>query len=82
MASSEAGGSHLIDLMIYNGKTMYLTDLLIPNIADSLKFGFSSFQMKYCEKGEMALYNYLSENELFYSGDRKKISKYILMILI
>ncbi len=77
MTSSETGGSHLIDLMIYNGKTMYLTDILIPNIADSLKFGFSSFQMEYCEKGEMALYNYLSENELFYSGDRKKISKYI-----
>ncbi|MCH2023196.1 MAG: hypothetical protein MK207_12025 [Saprospiraceae bacterium] len=70
-------GSHLIDLMLYNGKIMYLTDILAPNIADSLKFGFSSYQINYCQKGELELYNYLLEQELFYSNETNKISKYI-----
>ncbi len=74
---SQAGGSHLIDRMLYNGKYMYLTDLLLPSVADSLKFGYSSYQMEYCIRGELSLYKHLLSNELFYSGDTKLILKYV-----
>lgn len=70
-------GNHLIDLMLYNGKMMYLTDLLLPSVADSLKFGFSEFQMKYCQKGELELYEHISNEELMYSSESREISKYV-----
>lgn len=70
-------GNHLIDLMLYNGKIIYLTDLLLPTVADSLKLGFSMAQMDYCKKGELTLYEHLSNEELFYSSDSKAINKYV-----
>lgn len=70
-------GNYLIDLMLYNGKVMYLTDLLLPTVADSLKLSFSTTQMNYCKGGELTLYEYLSNEELMYSSDSKAINKYI-----
>ncbi len=77
MLYGESGGTHLIDLMLYNGKTFYLSDILLPTVADSLKFGFSSFQMEYMRRGELTLYEYLSKEELMYKSETKRISKYI-----
>lgn len=77
MIYGESGGSHLLDLMLYNGKIFYLSDILLPTVADSLKFGFSSFQMAYMTKGELNLYEYLSNEELMYESETKKISKFI-----
>lgn len=74
---AQAGGNHLIDQMLYNGKIFYLTDLLLPTVADSLKFGFSSFQMEFCKEGELTLYVHISEEELMYASETKLISKYI-----
>lgn len=72
-----ASGAHLIDQMLYEGKIFYLTDILLPSVADSLKFGFSSHQMHYCETGELSLYEHLSKEELIYSSERGKTSKYV-----
>jgi hypothetical protein len=72
-------GTHLIDLMLFNGKTMYLTDILLPNTTDSLKLFFSSTQMKFCKESgsELKLYEHLVEEELLYSSETKKIAKYV-----
>lgn len=70
-------GSFLIDMMLYYGKTMYLTDILLPNVADSLKFGFTTDQMDYCAGGELPLYEHLSKQELMYSNESRKITKYV-----
>lgn len=70
-------GNHLIDLMLYNGKVMYLTDLLLPMVEDSLLFGFSSIQMQYCKTGEYKLYEYITSEELMYSSESKRINKYV-----
>ena len=72
-----APGAHLIDKMLYEGKIFFLTDILLPNVADSLKFGFSDYQMQYCTKGELMLYEHLSKEELIYSNDHGKTSKYV-----
>lgn len=74
---TKPGGSHLIDLMLFQGKLFYLTDILLPSAADSLKFGFSSQQMAYLKKGELALYEHLSNEELMYERGSRKINKYV-----
>lgn len=70
-------GNHLIDLMLYNGKVMYLTDLFLPTVEDSLLFGFSSRQMSHCKRGEYTLYEHITSEELMYSSETKKINKYV-----
>lgn len=77
MIYGASGGSHLLDLMLYNGKVFYLSDILLPTVADSLKFGFSSHQMEYMRKGELKLYEYLSNEQLMYESETKKINKFI-----
>ena len=56
-----------------------MTDILLPNVADSLKFGFSAYQWEYCIKSgsELTLYEYLVNEELLYSSESKKFTKYI-----
>ncbi|CAA6798992.1 MAG: Unknown protein [uncultured Aureispira sp.] len=76
-AVTKPKGNHLIDLMLYNGKIMYLTDVLLPTVEDSLLFGFSSLQMQYCKAGEYKLYEHIVGEELMYSSETKKINKYI-----
>ncbi|MGH1338831.1 MAG: hypothetical protein ACRBFS_22135 [Aureispira sp.] len=77
MLYGSSGGTHLLDLMLYNGKVFYLADILLPSTADSLKFGFSSHQMDYMKKGELKLYEYLSNEELMYESETKRINKFI-----
>lgn len=77
MLYGASGGAHLIDLLLYNGKVFYLADILLPTVADSLKFGFSSHQMDYMQKGELTLYEYLSNEELMYESETKRINKFI-----
>jgi hypothetical protein len=76
-AVTKPKGNHLIDLMLYNGKVMYLTDLLLPTVEDSLLFGFSSLQMQYCKSGEYKLYEHITNEELMYSSNTKDINKYV-----
>lgn len=76
-AITKPGGGHLIDLMLFQGKLFYLTDLLLPSATDSLKFGFSRQQMDYLQRGELALYEHLSNEELMYERASKKINKYV-----
>lgn len=73
----KSAGNHLIDLMLYNGKIMYLTDIFLPTVADSTKFGFSDYQMQTCKGSELKLYEHLSKEELMYSSDSKKVSKFV-----
>lgn len=69
--------SFLIDMMLFNGKIFYLNDLLLPHVADSIKFGFSSEQTAYCQSTELMLYEHLSDEELLYSNQTDQISKYV-----
>jgi len=75
--AAEMKGNYMIDFMLLEGKKYYLTDILMPKTADSLKFGFSAFQMKYCQRGELELYEHLSDNEMLYSNNRRDFSKFI-----
>ncbi len=79
MVDTEADmkSNFMIDLMLYEGKKFYITDILLPTVADSVKFSFSSFQMAYCKKGELELYHHMTEEEVFYSDDMKKYAKFV-----
>ena len=63
--------------MIYNGKILYMMDSFMPEIADTLKIGYTTGQLQWCEKNEGGIWAYFLENELLFNSDYIKIQKYL-----
>lgn len=59
----------LVYQMIEAGKKLYLTDLFLPETADSLKTGYTQSQLEGCYKNEAFIWNYFLQNNLLYSTD-------------
>ncbi|MEI6407937.1 MAG: hypothetical protein WCR52_01020 [Bacteroidota bacterium] len=67
----------LLDLMLYNGKMLYITDCLTPNEPDSLKMGYTAGQMAGCVANEQEVWARLLDQNLLYSADYSKIRKLV-----
>ena len=73
----EGGGNRLLDMMVNNGKQLYILDQLMPYAADSIKFGYSSAQTTWCKDNEAGIWaSFLKEN-VIYETNFKKIAKLV-----
>lgn len=70
-------GTQMLDLMIYNGKKLYLLDQLLPYTPDSIKLEISAQQTKWLEDNEMEMWAYFLKENLLYSTDWQNIRKYV-----
>lgn len=61
--------------MIHEGKLRYFEKCMIPEINDTLLFGFTGDQMKFCRNNENQMWMYLIENDLLFSTDKFVIRK-------
>ena len=52
--------------MVYNGKKLYLKDLLLPKTADSKKISYSEDQINWVRDNERYMWQYFIENELLF----------------
>jgi gliding motility-associated lipoprotein GldB len=68
---------NLVNNMIYQGKIQYFLDAMFPKVADTLKMGFTSDQMRWCIKNEKQMWNYLIENKLLFTTDYMTINQHI-----
>lgn len=75
--TDEPSGRRLLDLMLHNGKQLYITDCLLPDVADSLKMGYTREQMEGCHANEAEVWARLIGEKLLYSTDFDKIRKLI-----
>ncbi|MDX1939880.1 MAG: hypothetical protein SFU99_04965 [Saprospiraceae bacterium] len=80
----EPTGNRLIDMMIHNGKELYVLDKLLPYTPDSVKLEVSSQQVKWLEDNELEMFAYFlkeksgsSTQNLLYSTDWQDIRKYV-----
>ncbi|MEL6923600.1 MAG: hypothetical protein AAFO94_06080 [Bacteroidota bacterium] len=71
------GGNRLIDLMIHNGKQLYILDQLLPYTADSVKLEYSTEQLKWVEENEFNIWAYLIDEGLIYSSNMREIQKLV-----
>ena len=70
-------GNRLLDMMIQNGKKLYIKDLLLPNTPDSIKLEYTQQQVKWCEENEKNIWaQFLSQN-LLYSAKMDEIRKLV-----
>jgi hypothetical protein len=70
-------GFKLIDLMIQNGKELYILDKILPTTHDSIVHEYSDAQMQWCFDNELEIWNYFFDKKLFYESAPNKVSKYI-----
>lgn len=66
-----------LDHMVDRGKRMYLLDKLLPFTADTLKFGYTSSQLKGAEDNEGLIWKHLTENNVIYETDPLKFKTYM-----
>lgn len=61
--------------MIHEGKIKYFEKCMLPEVSDTVIFGFTAGQMKFCRNNESQMWNYLIENDLLYKTDQFIIRK-------
>ena len=64
--------NRLLDQMVYNGKLLYFLDLVLPEVHDSIKLGYTSEQIEWCENNESEIWSYLIDRKLLYESERTK----------
>ncbi len=69
--------TNVLGNMIYQGKLMYFTDALLPEMNDTLKIGYSKPQLDWCKRNEAQMWLNLIENKMLYSNKRMDIVRYI-----
>ncbi len=68
---------NLLNAIIYEGKVMYFVKQMLPGEPDSLIWGFTAPQMKFCINNEKQMWTYLIEYKLLFTTDRFVINKFI-----
>lgn len=70
-------GNRLLDMMLYNGKMLYVVDQLLPKAADSLIMGYTMEQMEGCFANEQAVWARLLSQKLLYSSNFNDFRKLV-----
>lgn len=68
---------NLLSQMIFKGRAMYCVKQLLPHINDTLLWGFSSSQLRFCFDNEKGLWEYLVENKLLFETERFRVNQFI-----
>lgn len=68
---------NLLNNMVYEGMLMYFTKQMLPEQPDSLIFGFSAEQMKWCKNNESDMWAYLVEHKLLFTTETFTINKFV-----
>lgn len=67
----------LLDIMVDQGKRMYLLDLLLPDTKPELKLGYTKEQLNGSMENEAFIWNFFTENNLLYEKDQIKMRSFI-----
>ncbi len=66
----------LLDYLIYEGKKLYLLELLQPETPEDVVYEVTEEQMEWLRGNETPIYAYLQREDLLYTTDVSKIQKY------
>lgn len=62
---------NLLSLMIYQGKELYLKDILLKNTSDAQKIAYTDEQLAWCKENEYEMWSYFISNNLLYETNVK-----------
>lgn len=67
----------LLNQMLYKGKVIYTIEKLIPDLSDSVKFGYTQKQLNWCIDYESKIWSHFIEKKLLFAALRGDSFKYI-----
>lgn len=67
----------LFSQMIYFGKELYLKDVLIPQVSDADKIGYTPDQITWSQENEGYIWRYFVDEKLLYDSDPKLPGRFI-----
>ncbi|MGM0377710.1 MAG: gliding motility protein GldB [Bacteroidota bacterium] len=67
----------LISQMVYHGKMLHFVEHTIPEIPDTLLFGYSEDQMEWCRTNEAFMWETMIEKKHLFSTEQDLIRKYV-----
>jgi hypothetical protein len=70
-------GKPFIEQMIEKGKQWWLLDKFLPEVADSIKTGYTGDQLEWCKENEGLIWSYINKNEDLNSVNPATIQTYI-----
>jgi hypothetical protein len=62
-------GRPLVEQMVESGKRIYLLDFLMPDVADSIKTGYTQKQLDGCYDSEKNIWSFFVQNDMLYKND-------------
>jgi hypothetical protein len=75
--ASDSVGRRLIDLMIAEGKIIYIAKKLMPHTPDSLIMTYKNNQINWLNENEGQVWGFFIENKLLYNNAMMDVRKYI-----
>lgn len=73
----EPEGDRLLDLMINNGKSLYILDHLLPHTPDHIKMQYTPDQFTWCQENELQIWAHFLKEDLLYSTRMRDIRKLV-----
>ena len=77
MYPAKTAGRPLIEQMVETGKRLYLLDAFLPEIADSLKTGYTQQQLDGCYGNQKNIWAFFVENNLLYETESTLVGPYV-----
>jgi hypothetical protein len=68
---------NVLSHMIFKGRAMYCVKRLLPEMNDTLLWGFSSSQLQFCYDNEKGMWEYLVENKLLFETEKLKVNQFV-----
>ena len=69
--------NHLLNTIIYEGKLLFIQQLLMPEEEASLILNLTPEQYTWCEENEMSVWRFMIEKQHLFSKEKTTIAKYI-----
>jgi hypothetical protein len=77
MITFDPNDKTLLENMVYQGKILYFTDAMLPDLAENIKIGYSQEQIDWSKKNEANIWAFFIQNNLLYNADYYKIRSFI-----
>ncbi len=70
-------GDRLLDLMMYNGKKMYLSSIFLPHTPDSIILEYSTIQTEWVNNNEVQMWDHFIKEKLLYETSFSRTKKLV-----
>ncbi len=67
----------LLQHMVYQGKVLYAMERVMPDVADTLKIGYTAQQWSWANRYERDIWAWFLQENLLYEADYNRIQKYL-----